>query len=574
MSTAVSSTRVGRRRRRAAGASAALLAKRRVQVALATLLALLIALIGTGFVGAIVLYRSAENRYVNVALPLSRLTRDVLFRVTEEESAVRGYIVTGPEQYRKSLAPYFEGKRELAKDLRRIRALTSARPSLAARLQAVQLQAQSLRGFYDRLITFVHDGMEGSQQAKRDVLDAERRAVEFRATLALMQKDVDAFIRQTHEAQHRTYIATLTMLGTAGALALFIAATLLRRVPERLRLAYAEQEQSAQASRALAHVSEAVFLVDEDDRIRSWNPAAEQLYGVSATEAVGRPARGVVVDYDELIEAAEHGDPFVPVVLEGAERWLAPVIRSFDGSNVVAVRDATAAYALERARTDFVATASHELRTPLTAVYGGATTLLARGDELRPSQRESLLNLIAEEAAHLTGIVDQLLVSAQLDRGTLRVDEGECDVADVCNAVVAAARLRAPAGVTVAIHLPSTIAPVQCDASLLRQVLVNLVDNAVKYSVGGGTVLVRVTDGAASVRIDVVDQGLGIPSAEQEKIFEKFYRLDAEMTRGVGGSGLGLYISREIVQQLGGTLTLESHVGKGSTFSVTLPRRA
>jgi signal transduction histidine kinase len=389
-----------------------------------------------------------------------------------------------------------------------------------------------------------------------------------------MQKDVDNFIRETHAAQHRTYVATLTMLGTAGALALLIASTLLRRVPERLRRAYAEQEQSAQASRALSHVSEAVFLVDEEERIRYWNPAAEQLYGLSANEAVGQPARGVVVDYDELIEAAEHGDPFVPVVLEGAERWLAPVIRSFDGSNVVAVRDATAAYALERARTDFVATASHELRTPLTAVYGGATTLLARGEELRPSQRESLLNLIAEEAAHLTGIVDQLLVSAQLDRGTLRVDESECDVAEVCSAVVAAARLRSPAGVTVAIHLPSAMEPIRCDASLLRQVLVNLVDNAVKYSVGGGTVLVRVTDGPESMRIDVVDQGLGIPSAEQEKIFEKFYRLDAEMTRGVGGSGLGLYISREIVQQIGGTLALESQVGKGSTFTITLPRHA
>jgi signal transduction histidine kinase len=165
-------------------------------------------------------------------------------------------------------------------------------------------------------------------------------------------------------------------------------------------------------------------------------------------------------------------------------------------------------------------------------------------------------------------------VSAQLDRGTLRVDESECDVAEVCSAVVAAARLRAPAGVTVAIHQPSSMAPLRCDASLLRQVLVNLVDNAVKYSVGGGTVLVRVTDGEASVRIDVVDQGLGIPSAEQEKIFDKFYRLDVEMTRGVGGSGLGLYISREIVQQIGGTLTLESQVGKGSTFTITLPRRA
>jgi signal transduction histidine kinase len=552
--------------------SAATLAKRRVQVALATLLALLIALIGTGFVGAIVLYRSAENRYVNVALPLRTLTRDVLFRVTEEETGVRGYMLTG--QYRSSLRPYFEGRRELSRDLRRIRELTHNRPELAARTRAVAAQAQSLRGFYDRLITFVHDGIEGRQQAKLDVLDAERRAAEFRRTLALMQGDVDAFISETHSAQHRTYLATLAMLGTAGALALLIATTLLRRVPERLRLAYAEQEQSAQASRALAHVSEAVLLVDEEDRIRYWNPAAEQLYGASAHDVVGQPARTVVVDYDELIEAAEHGDPFVPVVLEGAERWLAPVIRAFDGSSVIAVRDATAAYALERARTDFVATASHELRTPLTAVYGGATTLLARGDELRPAQRESLLNLIAEEAAHLTGIVDQLLVSAQLDRGTLRVDESECDVADICNAVVAAARLRAPAGVTVALHLPSALAPLRCDPSLLRQVLVNLVDNAVKYSVGGGTVLVRVTDGTPSVRIDVVDQGLGIPSAEQEKIFEKFYRLDAEMTRGVGGSGLGLYISREIVQQLGGTLTLESQVGKGSTFSVTLPRRA
>jgi signal transduction histidine kinase len=572
MSTAVESTRVRRRRRGGARASAALLAKRRVQVALATLLALLIALVGTGFVGAIILYRSAENRYVDVALPLSRLTRDVLYRVTEEETGVRGYMLTG--QYRKSLAPYFEGKRELAKDLARIRELTSDEPQLAARTRAVAAQAQSLRGFYDKLITYVYDGIEGRAQAKRDVLKAEQRGREFRTTLGLMQQDVAALIDDAHAAQHRTYIATLTMLGTAGVLALIIAATLLRRVPERLRRAYAEQEQSAQASRALAHVSEAVFLVDEEERIRYWNPAAEQLYGLSANDAVGQPARGVVVDYDELIEAAEHGDPFVPVVLEGAERWLAPVIRSFDGSNVVAVRDATAAYALERARTDFVATASHELRTPLTAVYGGATTLLARGEELRPSQRESLLNLIAEEAAHLTGIVDQLLVSAQLDRGTLRVDESECDVAEVCNAVVAAARLRAPAGVTVAIHLPSTLEPIRCDASLLRQVVVNLVDNAVKYSVGGGTVLVRVTDGEASVRIDVADQGLGIPSAEQEKIFDKFYRLDAEMTRGVGGSGLGLYISREIVQQIGGTLTLESQVGKGSTFSITLPRRA
>jgi signal transduction histidine kinase len=109
---------------------------------------------------------------------------------------------------------------------------------------------------------------------------------------------------------------------------------------------------------------------------------------------------------------------------------------------------------------------------------------------------------------------------------------------------------------------------------LLRQVLVNLVENALKYSVDGGQVDVRLRDEPSRVLIDVRDQGLGIPPVEQERIFEKFYRLDAAMSRGVGGSGLGLFISREIVTQLGGTLTVRSVEGAGSTFSVTLPRLA
>jgi two-component system phosphate regulon sensor histidine kinase PhoR len=249
------------------------------------------------------------------------------------------------------------------------------------------------------------------------------------------------------------------------------------------------------------------------------------------------------------------------------------VVSTFEGGAVVAVRDATASYALERARADFVATASHELRTPLTAVYGGARTLQSRGDDLTAAQRSRLVELIADEATHLTQIVDQLLVSAQLDRGTLRVDEAPCDLIALSSSIVAAARLRAPTGVTIVLETPSALAPFRCDEGLIRQVLVNLVDNAVKYSVGGGIVLVQVHDATAAVRIDVVDRGLGIPSADLDRIFDKFYRLDAEMTRGIGGSGLGLYISREIVAQLGGTLTVRSQLGHGSTFTVTLPRR-
>ncbi|MES1248364.1 MAG: ATP-binding protein, partial [Actinomycetota bacterium] len=284
------------------------------------------------------------------------------------------------------------------------------------------------------------------------------------------------------------------------------------------------------------------------------------------------PVRTVVTDYDEILDAAASGDSFVPIVVDGSEHWLAPAVTAFDGGSVVAVRDATAGYQLERARTDFVATASHELRTPLTSVYGGATTLLARGDELGPGRRNALLRMIADESAHLTQIVDQLLVSAQLDRGTLRVDPQDCDVGEVCRAVVEAARMRAPVGVIVALELPPHLEPVRCDTALLRQVLINLVDNGIKYSVEGGLVLVRAAESEETTTVEVIDHGLGVPSAEQARIFEKFYRLDAEMNGGVGGSGLGLYISREIVTQLGGSLTVRSEHGRGSTFTVTLPR--
>jgi two-component system phosphate regulon sensor histidine kinase PhoR len=571
MSTALPAATSRRRRLRLWPSSAPLLAKRRTQSALAILAVLLAGVVATGVLATANLYRSAEDRYVTVALPLQTLTRDVLFRITEEETAVRGYMIT--TKWR-SLNRYFDGREGLAQDLRDIGRLTRNRPVLAQRTQAVKRQAQSLRGFYDSLITFVYDGREGQARARQDVLLGEQKASQFRSTALAMQSDIDAYIEQTRDAQHRTYLATLAVLGIAGALALAIAIALLLRVPERLRRAVAEQEQEAQASRALAHVSEAVFLVDADDNVRYWNRAAEQLFGTDADAAVGEPVRSIVVDWDELLDAAEAGDQFVPVVLEGSERWLSPVVRTFEGGQVVAVRDATGNYALERARADFVATASHELRTPLTAVYGGAATLLGRGDELGRAERNRLLQMIADEAAHLTDIVDQLLISAQLDRGTLRIDEHETDVAALCSAIVESARIRAPETVLVALEVPSAIAPIRCDESLLRQVLVNLVDNAIKYSVDGGLVLVRLRDQTAAVTIDVVDHGLGIPSAEQARIFDKFFRLDAEMTRGVGGSGLGLYISREIVTQMGGTLTVQSQLGRGSTFTVTLPRRA
>jgi signal transduction histidine kinase len=259
------------------------------------------------------------------------------------------------------------------------------------------------------------------------------------------------------------------------------------------------------------------------------------------------------------------------VRIGGEERWLAISLSHFEGGRVITLRDATAEHVLERARADFVTTASHELRTPLTAVYGSVRTLIDRWDELDEKIRHRLLLMIEQESEHLTQIVDQLLVTAQIDRGRLRFEERECDVTGICESVVEAANARKPDSISLEL-VASPAQPLRCDPSRLKQVLVNLVENAIKYSPEGGRIEVRIADSPDRLQIEVNDEGLGIPPSEQSRIFEKFYRLDAEMTRGVGGSGLGLYISREIVEQMGGLLSVSSRRGEGSTFTVTLPR--
>lgn len=567
----------GRRRLVSRAARPAVVVKRRVQVSLLILLVLLVGMLATSIFATYNLYRSAEDRYIGVVLPLRGLTRDVAFQMGQEETGVRGYMITTS---RRSLAPYFAGRRGVLADLARITALTRSHPVLSERLREVRREVLALHGFYDRLIVFVADGRIGQQRARREVLDGEALAARFQRTASLMQNDIGRFVQTTRSQQHATFRRTLGTLGIAGFLALAVAIALLVNVPERLRRLYTSEEdarlraeQGANAARALEHVSDAVLLVDDAGAIRFWNGAGEQLFGISARAAVGRQAAAVVPDYNQLLEAADRQDGFVPVRIEGAERWLAPALSTFDGGSVLAIRDATAAYVLERARTDFVATASHELRTPLTAVYGGARTLIAHGDKLGPRQQESLLQMIEQESEHLVQIVDQLLVSAQLDHGTLRFDEVDCDVRALCAGVVASARVRAAPGVTVTCETPTAPVPLRCDESLLRQVLVNLVENAVKYSLDGGRVDVRLKEQPNRVRIEVHDEGPGIPPAEHERIFEKFYRLDAAMTHGIGGSGLGLYISREIVTQMGGALSVRSVAGTGSTFIVTLPRR-
>ena len=342
---------------------------------------------------------------------------------------------------------------------------------------------------------------------------------------------------------------------------------------ERVRL-HDELAARANAAAVIERIGEGVFQLDSLGRIRIWNPAAARITGVPAEEAVGRRLDAVLPGYTAAPAAGGGVSSREPVRFElgGRELWLSFSVVEHPEGAVVAMRDLTEERALEEARRDFVATASHELRTPLSSVYGAARTLLNR--DLDEARRAQLLGLVASESGRLSAILDELLLASRIDARALTLSPSPCDAGALAREVVELARERAGEGVELFLALDGGTPAALADPDRLRQVLVNLVDNAIKYSPGGGRVDVRVAASAAAparVRIEVADRGLGIPAAERERIFDKFYRLDPSLTRGVGGTGLGLYICRQLVQGMGGAIAVDGREGGGSLLSVDLP---
>ena len=360
---------------------------------------------------------------------------------------------------------------------------------------------------------------------------------------------------------------------------------LVRDVARRVALAidnarlYAEVEERAVAARVLTYVAEGVFLVDRAGEIQLWNPAAEAMTGLPASSVINHPAADVLPDWHEIAERIpieSSPDPgheeTVPFETPKGERWFSIVGVKFFGGTVYAFRDVTEARRLDELKAEFVATASHELRTPLAAVYGAAQTLSRHDFALDEAGRARFISLITDESERLSRIVNEILLASQLDAGRLDLASEPFDAGELVERVIEAARAHLPASVKLDVTLPESAPSVAADRDKARQVLVNLVENAIKYSPDGGRVEVGIDQTESAVRFYVTDEGLGIPELEQERIFDKFYRLDPEMTRGVGGTGLGLYICSELVRRMDGRIWVESHHGRGSTFSFELPR--
>jgi PAS domain S-box-containing protein len=335
-------------------------------------------------------------------------------------------------------------------------------------------------------------------------------------------------------------------------------------------------------ARVLEHVDDGVFLVDPEGILQHWNPAAAAITGLTATSVLGEPADDVLPGWSAVgptVPVATIPGPgstearTLPFEIDGREIWLSISGVAFEDGVVYAFRNLTEERALDELKGEFVATVSHELRTPLAAIYGSAQTLLRRDIDLGEEKRRTLLEVIAQESERLSRVAADILLANNLDSGRLQLEQHRLDLTRLAEEVVEEMRsVHADrADLSIELAVPETRSFVAGDEDKLRQVLINLVDNAAKYSPNGGAIEVRVEPNSTNVSVAVSDQGLGIPIAEQTRIFGKFYRVDPQLSRGVGGTGLGLYICRELVRRMDGCLKVTSREGEGSTFSVELP---
>jgi two-component system, OmpR family, phosphate regulon sensor histidine kinase PhoR len=328
-----------------------------------------------------------------------------------------------------------------------------------------------------------------------------------------------------------------------------------------------------------------VLAVDGSGRVAGMNDAGARMLGVDPARVKGKPIEEILRNpaLQQLAERAlERREPLEgEVVLHNGEDRVLEIrgapwrdAAGQDAGVVLVIHDATRLHRLEAMRRDFVANVSHELRTPITAIQGAAEAL-ADGPLGSDADSASLLKILIRQSGRLNSLIEDLLRLSRIERATER-SEVVLDDAPLEPVLSGAAQAcHAPAAGR-SIRLKVSCAPglrARIDPQLLESAVVNLIYNAIKYSEPGRAVRVSADEEGHTVVIRVRDEGCGIDPLHHERIFERFYRVDPSRSRDAGGTGLGLAIVKHIAQAHGGTVRVESALGQGSTFLITLPRR-
>jgi two-component system, OmpR family, phosphate regulon sensor histidine kinase PhoR len=366
-----------------------------------------------------------------------------------------------------------------------------------------------------------------------------------------------------------------------------------QRMDATIRSLSGERNQSSAILRSMV---EGVAVIDAQERLVFCNRTFLEILNVDSASSEGRPVIEVVRNSEllGLIRRALQGEEGLQTdiatgfIQQRNFSVTAAPVKALEAATpaalgngavadlkpsgaVVVLHDVTELRRLERVRQDFVANVSHEFKTPLTAIRGFAETLLSGAlDDAKNNRR--FLTIIRDHATRLDRLTDDLLKLARIEAGKLELEFFPVGLAELIEGCAETTLLKASRKqISIDIQIPPGLSTVRGDASLLREVLQNLLDNAVQYTGSGGRIQVTASSGARESVVSVTDTGIGIPLADQERIFERFYRVDAARSREAGGTGLGLSIAKHIVEAHGGRLWVESEVGRGSQFSFSIP---
>ncbi len=339
-------------------------------------------------------------------------------------------------------------------------------------------------------------------------------------------------------------------------------------------------EERNLSSAILGSMVEGVAVVNASERLVFANPGFAEILGLDVPPQSGR-ALVEVVRQTELIEAVRQvlkGEPRVEAeIVTGTlrQRFFAATVASVHAADasgaIIVLHDITELRKLERVRRDFVANVSHELRTPLTAIQGFSETLLAGAID-DPQNRVRFLEIILEHAKRLARLTDDLLMLSKMDADRLNLEISRLSVSQfVESCIETTQRPAAEKDLRISVNLGDRLPDIAADRRRLAEILQNLLDNAIQYTPPGGQIMVSASADADEVTFTVSDTGIGIPQADQPRIFERFYRVDVARSREVGGTGLGLAIAKHLVEVHGGRIWVDSEVGQGSQFHFTVP---
>ncbi len=377
---------------------------------------------------------------------------------------------------------------------------------------------------------------------------------------------------------------------------IMVTATLRQRDLEQIKQQSLKLSESEERYRTLVGAaSDAVISTDSLGSIVFWNKAAENIFGYSADEVVGKQLTRIMPERSR--QARQRG--LGRMISTGESRAIGKTVEKVglkkDGSEfplelslarwkvgagiffTAIVRDITerkqaeeALRELDRMKSEFISNTSHELRTPLHSIQG-FTKLMMQGKVPDPKTQKEFLTIIDKQSEQLGQMIDDLLDMSRIESGRFQIQKRRLSIKGIIHNALES--FHSPAnekGIVISEDIPAILPKVEVDKKRLNQVMANLLSNAIKFSPGGGDILVKAEDRDNWLLVQVADHGIGIPKEAIPRLFERFYRV--EDLDSAGGAGLGLHIAKQIIQTHGGRIWVESEFGKGSTFYFTLPK--